>query len=155
MHPDQLVPVIETAHRFFRTTVACFAAEDAAFAPKPDMFTVAQQIAHTAQTVDWFVAGAFARADGFDCNFPAHEAQVRQVTSLAEALAWCDRSFAAAAAAVRANAERLATPLPPGIMGGMPRGCIAGALNDHTAHHRGSLSVYARLLGKVPPMPYA
>lgn len=155
MHPDQLVPVIETAHRFFRTTIACFSEADAGFAPAPGMFTVAQQIAHTAQTADWFVEGAFTRAAGFDCDFPAHEAQVRKVATLAEALAWLDRSFAAAAAAIRANAACLATPLPPGIMAGMPRGCIAGALNDHTAHHRGSLAVYARLLGKVPAMPYA
>jgi uncharacterized damage-inducible protein DinB len=25
---------------------------------------------------------------------------------------------------------------------------------EHTAHHRGALTVYSRLLGKVPPMPY-
>ena len=39
-------------------------------------------------------------------------------------------------------------------MGGQPRLAIFGALTDHTAHHRGALSVYTRLLGKVPPMPY-
>jgi hypothetical protein len=26
---------------------------------------------------------------------------------------------------------------------------------DHTAHHRGSLAVYARLPGRVPPMLYS
>jgi uncharacterized damage-inducible protein DinB len=25
---------------------------------------------------------------------------------------------------------------------------------EHTAHHRGALTVYSRKLGKVPPMPY-
>jgi hypothetical protein len=25
---------------------------------------------------------------------------------------------------------------------------------EHTAHHRGALTAYSRLLGKVPPMPY-
>jgi uncharacterized damage-inducible protein DinB len=25
---------------------------------------------------------------------------------------------------------------------------------EHTAHHRGALTVYSRLLGKVPLMPY-
>jgi uncharacterized damage-inducible protein DinB len=39
-------------------------------------------------------------------------------------------------------------------MGGQPRHSIIGALIDHTAHHRGALTVYARLLSKVPPMPY-
>jgi uncharacterized damage-inducible protein DinB len=32
---------------------------------------------------------------------------------------------------------------------------IFGAITDHTAHHRGALTVYARLAGAVPPMPYA
>lgn len=154
MHPDQLIPILDSAERFFRIEVACLAEADAAFVPTPAMFTTAQQVAHVAQTVDWFVEGAFVRADGFDMDFPAHQARVRQVATLAEALAWLDRAFAAARVALRAHADRLATPLPPGIMGGMPRGCIAGAINDHTAHHRGSLAVYARLLGKVPPIPY-
>jgi uncharacterized damage-inducible protein DinB len=39
-------------------------------------------------------------------------------------------------------------------MGGVPRFAITNALTDHTAHHRGALTVYARLLGLVPPMPY-
>ena len=51
--------------------------------------------------------------------------------------------------------EEWVAPLAPGpIMGGLPRFTIFGALTDHSAHHRGALTVYARLLGKVPPMPY-
>ena len=47
------------------------------------------------------------------------------------------------------------TPLPKdGIMGGAPRMAIVGGIIDHTAHHRGALSVYARLRGKAPAMPY-
>lgn len=154
MSPDELIGTIETTRRFFLTTISCFGEGDSAFAPQEGMFTVAQQVGHTAATVDWFVAGAFERADGFDMDFAAFEARVRTVSSLAAARAWLDRSFATAAQAIRANAARLGEPLPPGIMGGMPRGCIAGAINDHTAHHRGALAVYARLRGKVPPMPY-
>ena len=40
-------------------------------------------------------------------------------------------------------------------MGGVPRAAILSGITDHTAHHRGALTVYARLLGKTPPMPYA
>ena len=36
-----------------------------------------------------------------------------------------------------------------------PRLGVVSGIVDHTAHHRGSLAVYARLRGKVPPMPYA
>jgi len=53
------------------------------------------------------------------------------------------------------TAEEWATPLAPGpIMGGAPRLAVFSAIAEHTAHHRGALSVYSRLLGKVPPMPY-
>jgi len=39
-------------------------------------------------------------------------------------------------------------------MAGEPRAAIIAAIAEHTAHHRGSLAVYARLLGYVPPIPY-
>jgi uncharacterized damage-inducible protein DinB len=39
-------------------------------------------------------------------------------------------------------------------MGGEPISSIVGAISDHTAHHRGALTVYSRLLGKTPLMPY-
>ena len=52
--------------------------------------------------------------------------------------------------------EELRASLPPGpIMGGVPREAFVNGLADHTAHHRGALTVYSRLLGKVPDMPYA
>ena len=40
-------------------------------------------------------------------------------------------------------------------MKGAPRAAVVGPIVDHTAHHRGALTVYARLLGKVAPMPYS
>ena len=39
-------------------------------------------------------------------------------------------------------------------MSGAPRLAVVSGIVDHTAHHRGALSVYCRLLNKVPPMPY-
>jgi uncharacterized damage-inducible protein DinB len=53
------------------------------------------------------------------------------------------------------SAEDLARPLPPGpVMGGAPVTDIVWSMVEHSAHHRGALTVYARELGKVPPMPY-
>jgi uncharacterized damage-inducible protein DinB len=40
------------------------------------------------------------------------------------------------------------------VMAGQPIGNIVWGMVEHTAHHRGALSVYSRLLGKTPPMPY-
>ena len=128
---------------------------DSTFAPKEGMFTAAQQVAHVAQTIDWFVAGAFA-ADGFSMDFETMDKEVRAVTSLSAARAWVERACVAAKATVDAHSDAdWMAPLPPGpIMGGQPRFVIFGALTDHSAHHRGALTVYSRLLGKVPPMPY-
>ena len=45
--------------------------------------------------------------------------------------------------------------MPEGpVMGGQPGSEVVRAMIEHTAHHRGALTVYSRLLGKVPPMPY-
>ena len=117
--------------------------------------TAAQQVAHVAHTIDWFVQGAF-RPEGFDTDWEAHAKLLAGCTSLAGARAWFERAVAAAAAKVEhlSDAELL-TPMSDGpIMGGAPRLAIFGAINDHTAHHRGALTVYARLNRVVPPMPY-
>jgi len=128
---------------------------DSKFSPKPGMFTTAQLVAHVAQTVDWFIEGVFAPG-GFDLDFEGLDKKVRAVTSLKAAREWLERACAAAEKAVDAHTEAdWAQVLPEGpIMGAAPRFVIFPALTDHTAHHRGALTVYARLLGKVPPMPY-
>ncbi len=52
--------------------------------------------------------------------------------------------------------QRMLAKLPPGpIMDRAPVLAVFEGITDHTAHHRGSLAVYARLLGKEPKMPYA
>ncbi|MCS7043175.1 MAG: DinB family protein [Bryobacteraceae bacterium] len=131
------------------------AEEDSDFAPAPGVFTAAQVVAHVAQTVEWFFEGAF-RPEGFSTDWEAMDREVRAVTSLAEARRWIERAFAAGEAAIAAHsAQEWEAPLPDGpIMGGAPRYAILGAIRDHTAHHRGALTVYTRLRGKVPPMPY-
>ena len=128
---------------------------DSNFAPKEGMFTTAAQVAHVAQTIEWFVDGAFAEG-GFSMDFETMDKSVRGVTSLAAARQWMERACAKANATVEAHSDAdWMAPLPPGpIMGGLPRFTIFGALTDHSAHHRGALTVYSRLLGKVPPMPY-
>jgi uncharacterized damage-inducible protein DinB len=119
------------------------------------MMTVAQQVAHTAQTLDWFIEGA-SRPQGFDLDFVAHGKALASVTSLAAARQWLATAYANAVEFLRSRSpEELAQPLPPGpVMGGQPVSEIVWAMVEHTAHHRGALTVYSRALGKVPPMPY-
>ena len=117
--------------------------------------TVAQQVAHTAQTLDWFVQGATS-PEGFDLDFQKHAREIMAMTSLTAARAMLDRAYGNVVGFLRVGTpEDFARALPEGaVMGGQPMSDIVYAMIEHTAHHRGALTVYARLLGKVPVMPY-
>jgi uncharacterized damage-inducible protein DinB len=151
----QLLAELNAALEYFDRSTRNLSEEDSTFSPAEGIFTTAQQVAHAAQTIDWFVEGAF-RPEGFDMDFEAHERKVRAVTSLADARAWLNRAVDNVRQTLAARSdEEWGQPMPAGpIMGGLPRAVIFGAISDHTAHHRGALTIYARLRGKVPPMPY-
>lgn len=152
---DQAVAELNAAEEFFNRSTGVLKESMSTFAPAAGMMTTAQQVAHAAQTVDWFIEGAF-RSEGFSEDFEAQFKMVATCTSLAAARAWFKKAMTAAKATLRAKSDAdLMAPLPPGpIMGGEPRMAIVGGITDHTAHHRGALTVYARLNGVVPPMPY-
>lgn len=140
---------------FFERSTRVLEEADFEFRPKEGMMTAAQQVAHAAQTLDWFVEGA-SRAEGFNLDFEKLAKEVEAVRSLAAARQMLEAAYNNAIQFLRSrSAEELANPLPEGpIMGGQPISDIVWAMVEHTAHHRGALTVYSRLLGKVPPMPY-
>ena len=152
---QQALMELDSAHEFFNRSTRNLTEAHSTFAPAEGMMTVAQQVAHVAQTIDWFVQGAF-RPEGFDQNWEEQAKALSSYTSLEKARDWFERAVANAKAKVAPMTDAdLLVPLPDGpIMGGAPRMAIFGAINDHTAHHRGALTVYARLNGIVPPMPY-
>lgn len=155
MDPQALVASLKQSKAWFDRSTGCLTEEDSGFAPSDGAMTAAHQVAHVAQTIDWFFEGAF-RPAGFDLDFAAHAQEVAKVTSLQAARAWLDRSVADGEKVILAHsAEEWAASLPAGpVMGGAPRQAIVAGITDHTAHHRGSLVVYARLCGHTPPMPY-
>ena len=140
---------------FFARSTRVLDEGDSQFRPREEMMTVAQQVAHVAQTIEWFIDGA-SRPEGFDLNFGEHARALAEVRSLHEARHRLENAFARAVDFLRSrDPEALARPLPEGpVMGGRPVYEIIGSMVEHTAHHRGALAVYTRLLGKVPPMPY-
>jgi len=140
---------------FFERSARVLDEADSQYRPQDGMMTAAQQVAHTAQTLDWFIEGA-SRPEGFDLNFEKHAQALAGVTSLAAARKMLDAAFDNVVQFLRSrSAEQLAQPLPPGpVMGGQPTSDIVWAMLDHTAHHRGALTVYSRSLGKTPLMPY-
>ena len=141
---------------FFERSTRILDEADSGFRPQEGMMTVAQQVAHAAQTLDWFIEGA-SRREGFDLDFESHAKALQAVTSLAAARQMLEKAYANAIHFLRSRSpDDLARPLPPGpVMGGQPISDIVWAMVEHTAHHRGALTVYSRQLGKVPPMPYA
>ncbi len=149
------IPVKQSL-QFLSRTCSVFHEDDAEYAPTPGQFTVAQHVAHVAQTIDWFIEGGF-RTEGFDLDFATHQKSVRECSTLPEAMAWLAKAVDNAVAVLDSKtAEEMMHPIAAGpIMGGEPRATIVAAIAEHTAHHRGSLAVYARLLGYAPPMPYA
>ena len=156
MKKEHLAGALQAAGKHFHNTIECLSEADSTFAPREGTYSAAQQVAHAGRTIDWLMQGAFG-PQGFDMDFEKADREVKKVHSLKQAIEIFDRAIAAAADKIHSSSEEeLAKPIAPGpIMGGQPRNVIVGAIVDHTAHHRGSLAVYARLLNKVPKIPYS
>ena len=155
MLSEQLIARIQVAGRFFARSTSCFTDEDATFAPEGDLYSVAAHVEHTAGSIDWFIDGMFSPT-GFDLEFDKHIAEAKACTSLADARAHLDRSIENACSVIGAKSDDELMALLPedSIFPSTPRAAVIDGLVDHTAHHRGALTVYARLLGKMPEMPY-
>ncbi len=140
---------------FFERSTSVLEEADSEFRPHAEMMTAAQHVMHAAQTLDWFIDGV-TQPGGFNLNFDEQAKSMKETKSLAAARACFTKACDRACNYLRSKTpEDLSRPLPPGpIMGGQPESEIVWAMVEHTAHHRGALTVYARMLGKVPPMPY-
>jgi uncharacterized damage-inducible protein DinB len=147
---------LELARERFNRSIKPLTDAQSSVQPAPDMMTAAQQVAHVAHTIEWFMERAFSPR-GFDTPFEALAAPVRTCTSMTQAKAWFDRSIAQAKDIVAGKTdEELLSPLPDGrIMGGAPRLQVVRGMIEHAAHHRGALTVYARVAGLVPGGAYA
>jgi uncharacterized damage-inducible protein DinB len=150
---DPYINQLVASKDYFDRSTRVLEESDSNFKPAEGMMTVAQQVGHTAQTLDWFVQGA-SRPEGFDLDFEKHAKDLETLTSLKAARQLLETAFAGVILFLK-DAD-LSKPLPDGpVMGGKPVSDIVWAIIDHTAHHRGALTVYSRAIGKVPVMPYA
>ncbi len=152
MNKQSLIENLKQTQTFFERGTSCFSEEHSEFSPVEGTFTVAQQVAHAAQSIGWFIDGAF-RNNEFDKDWEGFHSDT---TSLAAARSLFSKAIEEAVAAIESQTvEQLTQPIEDEVvMTGMPKFCIPGAIAEHTAHHRGALTVYARLLGMTPPMPY-
>jgi uncharacterized damage-inducible protein DinB len=154
MTEESMKETLRSMREFFNRSTRPLSEEHSGFAPKEGLYTVAGHVAHVAQTVEWFYDSAFAK--DWRMDFEGMDKEVRAVKSLSQARAWFERAVDKALREIENHSEgEWASRFPPNpIMGEAPRFSILGAVTDHTAHHRGALTVYQRLLGLTPPMPY-
>ena len=154
MNPEYLVQQLKSSKEFLDRATRELTEKESNFAPSPDTFTAAQLIAHIGLSATWFVEGAFG--SGFVMTESAMADEFKGITSLKEARAICTKNYNIAIELIASKTmEELLEPLPEGpVMAGLPKLAIVEGIIEHTAHHRGALSVYTRLCGKVPPMPY-
>lgn len=154
MNGKEAAEMVRKEYSYLRNIVKGFSPEHGEYRPCPGMMTTAQQINHIAQTVYWFREGAFGK--GFDLDFEKLEAVNQVQISLADALAELERQYAGFVDFLEGQSEAdLSAPMADNpLFGPAPRYTFLFAQTDHTAHHRGSLAVYLRLLGIVPTMAY-
>lgn len=152
---EALVSQLKNSKIFLDKSTDVLTEEDSGITPVEGMMSAAQQVAHIAQTVDWFMDGVFGD-NGFDMDFEGPAKVIMAVTSLEAAREWCIKSYDSAIATIESKSdEELAELLPAdSIMGATPKGIALGGIAEHTAHHRGALTVYTRIAGKTPAMPY-
>lgn len=154
MNREIAVNDIGRERKMLGNILKAFESKDGDYQPTPEMMSAAQVIRHIAQTTRWFLEGAYGK--GFDMDFAKMEAENKQPCTLEEALASLNRAFDDFIACInRLTEEEFTAPLPSNpIFGEIPCFALIYANSDHTAHHRGALAVYLRLLGKIPPMIY-
>jgi uncharacterized damage-inducible protein DinB len=145
---------LKSAEEFLERSTRVLQEEHSSFAPSDGVYTVAQQMAHIAVVLEWFVDGAFS-ATGFDMNFEEHEREVRAVSSLTAARALVKAAFENARRELASKSlAELEEPFPAEEIMQGPRWSAVFGMVDHTSHHRGALTIYSRQLGLTPKMPY-
>ena len=113
MHKAAILQELQAAQEFFNRSTRNLTEELSAFTPAEGMMTAAQQVAHVAQTIEWFFDGAF-RPEGFSTDWEAMAKEIAAVTSFASAREWLDRAFASSREKTESASQKdWDTLLPP------------------------------------------
>ncbi len=155
MNKERMLNDVKYAKECFDRSTRVLREEHSEHMPAPDMYSVAAQVAHVALTIDWFLDGA-TKPSGFDMDFEKHDRDARAVQSLTAARRMAEKSFTRLIDFIQSNSQAyLDAAMTAGpLMIGEPRNTVVSGIIEHTAHHRGALTVYSRTLGLVPIMPY-
>ncbi len=155
MNGEQAAALHMKNRHFLQNVLKGFSEADGDFRPVEGMMTVAQQIRHIAMATEWFYDGGLD--DRWALDFEAFEKANHEPVTFAEAMRQLDATTSKVASRLGAmTAAQLGEPMKDNpILGPVPRSAVICADGDHMAHHRGVLTVYQRLLGRVPTMVYA
>lgn len=155
MNGEQAAGMFAKNRHFLDNVLKDFKEGDGDFRPADGMMSVAQQIRHIAMSSEWFYDGGLD--DNWALDFEAFEKANREPVTLAAARKQLDETCARIMARLGGMSEaQLGAPMKDNpILGAIPRLAVISADGDHMAHHRGALTVYLRLLGRVPTMVYS
>jgi len=135
---------------FFDRSTRVLDEADSGFRPREGMMT--GRAAGRAHSPDSrLVHRGITRPGGFDLDFEKHASTLAAVTSLAAARQMLESAYANSANSCARAARRIShnrsRPAPSWAANHQRHRM---GMVEHTAHHRGALTVYSRLLGKVP-----
>ncbi len=154
MEGKDAVQIVQTERKFLTNGIKQFKPEHGDFKPQDGMRTVTQLIRHIAWSVNWFREGAFG--SGFSMNFEQEESELSKPFPFEDAVAELNEAYDDWIVTLETKtSEELTSPLDENpVFGPAPKLVCISANADHTAHHRGALMVYLRLLGETPKMIY-
>jgi uncharacterized damage-inducible protein DinB len=149
-----LASVAKTMHATIRRNIADAAkempAQEYAFRPTPQVRTFGQIIGHLVEANFFFCSQAAGEKSPATTNYEQITDKATLVKDLNDALAYCDRVYAAT---TDANFSR---PVKVSYGAGTPsantvRGAVLMFNIAHNNEHYGNIVVYMRLKGHVPP----
>ncbi|MGH9411142.1 MAG: DinB family protein [Vicinamibacterales bacterium] len=149
-----LASVAKAMHATIRRNLAEAAeqmpADEYAFRPTPDVRTFAQLIGHVINANYFFCSQAAGDKSPSSTNYEGTSDKAALVKALDDALAYCDRVYAATTDA----SYNHPVTIGPGVGMGAARTVRGAVLMFNVAHnneHYGNIVVYMRLKGHVPP----
>ncbi|MCP4727525.1 MAG: DinB family protein [bacterium] len=150
------VEIITKERKFLNNILKDLKPEHGDFKPADEMLTASQQIKHIALTGKWFYSKALGTGFEF-ASFDAYLEEMQKPLTLQEALDLLNETYEESVRAFGNMTEKEFDEIVKDdpMLGTFKKSDMIFYNNEHTAHHRGALSVYLRLLGITPTMIYA
>jgi uncharacterized damage-inducible protein DinB len=157
-YPDELSPSLagsaKTMHAMIRRDLAETAenmpADEYAFRPTPQVRTFAQIIGHVVDANFFFCSQAAGEKSPATAEYEQITDKAALVKVLNDSLVYCDRVYAATTDVNFIQSMQIAHVVGTGSTNTV-RGAVLMYNITHNNEHYGSLAVYMRLKGHVPP----